>query len=487
MALTFSVNAETPCPPHEINKHWVHKFDDEHYLITTEHGAWVCLNSHEFRLFKMDKLEEDLSLFSILENKGIIITQDNQDKLANMYKMRFNRLFTATNLHIITPTLRCNQGCFYCYPYAVHENAKGYDMDKKTAKATIDFIFQSPSPYLTIEFTGGEPLLNFPMIELMIERAKKINKSKEADENGWWNGIKKITFQLVTNLTLMDEEKLEYLMMNKAHICTSLDGPKEIHDKNRPWVKGSSHQKVTFWINKMKNELKYPFFSTAMPTVTRYTFPHVRELVDEYIKLGLNHISFRPIFIAGRAEQTWDKIGYTAEEFVEAWKNYLEYILELNRKGVNIVGDDIIILLRRIVTLQPSSYTCLGAPCGACITQAGYNQWGDVFTCDEGKNSEVFKLGNVKENSYKEVFTSKNALNFIGLTSTVQDDSSPWHAYSSPCHVSSYGQQKNLITKIKQDYILEVHNLQIEHMFRKLIFSPEDTKIMMNWTKNSSI
>jgi uncharacterized protein len=321
----------------------------------------------------------------------------------------------------------------------------------------------------------------------MIERLKKINKRKEVDENGWRKGKKKISFQLVSNLILMDEEKLNYLMTNKVHICTSLDGPKVIHDKNRPWVKGSSYEKVTYWIDKLKNDLKYPLFSTAMPTITRYSLPYVKELIDEYVKHGLNHISFRPIFTAGRAEKMWDKIGYTPEEFVESWKKYLEYLLELNRKGVNVVGDDIIILLRRIVTLQPSSYTCLGAPCGACITQAGYNQWGDVFTCDEGKNSDVFKLGNVKENTYKEVFTSNNALNFVGLTATVQDDPSPWHPYSSPCHVSSYGEQKNLITKTKQDFILKVHDQQVEHMFRKLIFSPEDTEIMMKWLRNSSI
>jgi len=78
-------------------------------------------------------------------------------------------------------------------------------------------------------------------------------------------------------------------------------------------------------------------------------------------------------------------------------------------------------------------------------------------------------------------------LNFIGLTSTVQDDDSPWHPYSSPCHVSTYGQQKSLITKPKEDYVLQIHNLQIEHMFRKLIFNPEDKGIMMRWVGNSGI
>ena len=38
---------------------------------------------------------------------------------------------------------------------------KKYDMSKSTAKKAIDLIMQSPQRYITIEFQGGEPLLNF--------------------------------------------------------------------------------------------------------------------------------------------------------------------------------------------------------------------------------------------------------------------------------------------------------------------------------------
>jgi sulfatase maturation enzyme AslB (radical SAM superfamily) len=44
---------------------------------------------------------------------------------------------------------------------------------------------------------------------------------------------KQITFALVTNLTLMDDEKLDYLLEHNVHISTSLDGDEIVHNFNR--------------------------------------------------------------------------------------------------------------------------------------------------------------------------------------------------------------------------------------------------------------
>ena len=43
-------------------------------------------------------------------------------------------------LHIIVPTLRCNQKCIYCHSSARFGKEKEYDMDKETAKKTLEFI-----------------------------------------------------------------------------------------------------------------------------------------------------------------------------------------------------------------------------------------------------------------------------------------------------------------------------------------------------------
>jgi radical SAM protein with 4Fe4S-binding SPASM domain len=139
-------------------------------------------------------------------------------------------------------------------------------------------------------------------------------------------------------------------------------------------------------------------------------------------------------------------------------------------------------MLSRIIALKPPFNACLGAPCGACLIQASYNQWGDVYTCDEGRSCEIFKLGNVKKDSYKKVFSSSEALNFVGLTSCLSAmcDACEWHPYCSPCLVSTYGAQKNLISKIPSDFLCKIRKSQVEYLFKKLIFS-DDKKILFDW------
>jgi len=48
-------------------------------------------------------------------------------------------------------------------------------MTEETARRALELAFRSPSPYLKIEFQGGEPLLNFPLIRWITAEAKRMN------------------------------------------------------------------------------------------------------------------------------------------------------------------------------------------------------------------------------------------------------------------------------------------------------------------------
>lgn len=143
---------------------------DDGVLITTNHGSWVFLSKEEYALFKKGEIEEPL--LSLLKEKGILITEDNIQNIVKDYKKKCAFLFQGTSLHIIVPTLRCNHHCVYCHSKAQPLDAKGYDMDEETAKKTVDFIFQTPSRAITIEFQGGEPLLKFDIVEFIVKYAK---------------------------------------------------------------------------------------------------------------------------------------------------------------------------------------------------------------------------------------------------------------------------------------------------------------------------
>jgi uncharacterized protein len=67
---------------------------------------------------------------------------------------------------------------------------------------------------------------------------------------------KNLTFALVSNLSLMDEEKLTWLLDHGVSICTSLDGDKFTHNDQRVWKEGDSYEKTTHWISRINAEMK---------------------------------------------------------------------------------------------------------------------------------------------------------------------------------------------------------------------------------------
>lgn len=67
---------------------------------------------------------------------------------------------------------------------------------------------------------------------------------------------KNVTLALVTNLSLMDEEKMNYLIDHNVHISTSLDGDEVVHNSNRTYKDDNSFEKVTYWIRRINEEYK---------------------------------------------------------------------------------------------------------------------------------------------------------------------------------------------------------------------------------------
>ncbi|MEM2122412.1 MAG: hypothetical protein QXE79_02120 [Candidatus Bathyarchaeia archaeon] len=83
-------------------------------------------------MVRMNKIHENPKLFKLLEEKGILITKNNLKIIKGMYKDSFNYISHGIVTHAINP-----------------------DMDRNTAKRTVDFILGgSSSVNINIEFRG---------------------------------------------------------------------------------------------------------------------------------------------------------------------------------------------------------------------------------------------------------------------------------------------------------------------------------------------
>lgn len=138
---------------------------------------------------------------------------------------------------ILDVTEDCNFRCGYCifsgnYTY-YRSHSKRY-MNISIAKKAIDYYFSliiegkkyNPLRQPTISFYGGEPLLNFKLIKECVEYIEEKYKDY------------KINYNLTTNGSLLNKEKAEWFMNRNCHILISICGPKEEHDRLRPYRDG---------------------------------------------------------------------------------------------------------------------------------------------------------------------------------------------------------------------------------------------------------
>lgn len=455
-----------------LNHTRIKEFDKEHILLTTDYGSWIVLNSEEFK--KLNGGEVKGGLFEKLKEKGIILTEDNIQKVIEAVKDKNFFLFQGPSLHIVVPTLRCNQKCLYCHSKSQPLDAKGYDMDKETAKKVVDFIFQTTSKAITIEFQGGEPLLNFDIVKYIIEYAKKLNKEYK----------KNLKFDLVTNFTLMDKEKLDYLINERIGICTSLDGPKIVHDKNRPYIGGGgSYDDIVRWADLIKEENSFDL--NALMVTTKYSLKYPKEIIDEYLKHEFRMIQLKQLSRLGYAKGTWEKIGYDADEFLDFWKKALDYIIEVNKKGVVFYEFITRHILKKILTNSNSTLLDLMSPCGAAIGQLAYAQDGKIYTCDEARMYDLFCLGDVKENTMKEVLTSEQTCDIVASSTNdnLLCDACVWKPYCGVCPVCNYSEQGNLIPKLALSNRCKIYKGIFEYIFSKLIFNKEASKVFHSWVE----
>lgn len=116
-------------------------------------------------------------------------------------------------------TTDCNMHCPYCY-----QNAKGpRTMDAETVKRSLDLLLASRCANLEVVFIGGEPLLEFPLMRMAVQRCSDMRP-----------GHKYVRFRVVTNGLLLSREVVGFLADHDVEIHFSMDGAREAQDLRSP-------------------------------------------------------------------------------------------------------------------------------------------------------------------------------------------------------------------------------------------------------------
>lgn len=468
------------------------KFDDKDYLITNDIWEYCFLTKNEFWKFLEWKIDKWVKYDELL-NKSFIKTWSYEKDLIRKYNEKNHFLAFGPSLHIIVTTLRCNHKCRYCHAAAASKNAKDFDMTEDTAKKVVDTIFYTSSPDITIEFQWWESLLNWDVVKFIIEYAEI--KSYHLKKN--------TTFSLVSNLTLMDEAKLEYLINHNVHISTSLDWNEIVHNYNRTFEEWNSYKIVTWWINRIQERYKelewkdidYDGKSKrlvwALLTASKKSLPYYKEIIDTYISLWLTTIFLRPInpywFAASDIKNLW----YSMDEYFDFYKKALDYIIEKNEQWVKFSEMTANIFLLKILTPKDPNYLDERSPCWACIWQVAYNYDGKVYSCDEWRMfgrmwDDNFLMTELLENweeTYKAMIESETTKIMVQASTT---DWLPWYndsvykPYIWVCPISSYKSRNNIIPNYATDSKKILDYMILDYIFSKLKIE-ESKKLFESW------
>lgn len=269
----------------------------------------------------------------------------------------------------LSVTGQCNLACVYCYACEHDNNLMTVD----TAIKAVDLAAQSSENFV-LQFTGGEPLLNFPCIKEVIGYIK-VNKIN-------------CLMQLQTNGTLLTREIAEYLYENGCGIGISLDGRPAINDQMR---KFSSGEGATTEIIKGFNLLRDMGIGCGVTcVVSADNVEHLAGIVDMAFYLGnIKRLGFDLLRGQGRGTKVLpadaQKVNKALNETYQKAQSFKQ------QTGFDLIFSQ----LERVKVLQQNKTACFGH-CYAMNGQAAFvDAKGDVYACSSFVGESEFYLGNV--------------------------------------------------------------------------------------------
>jgi uncharacterized protein len=264
---------------------------------------------------------------------------------------------------ILNVTERCNLRCKYCtysgnyYGQRTHSER---DMSFETAKGAIKKFLNKSTNKFCLSFYGGEPLLNFKLIESIISFIHE-------------QSTREIILAMTTNGTLLTPEKCNYLAGNGFLLNISLDGPKHIHDRYRVYKNGTgTYDSVIQNLEFMK--ANYPEYYKKNVTFSVVNTPpyHLKEIevfFRENPLLKSNEINFNNM------NNKIDKFCYNTAN--EDYLKYFEDLNELSKVFFNLIasGKDQSNLMKsvfyrdfiRFYHRPKTDLSCILRPNGCCI------------------------------------------------------------------------------------------------------------------------
>ena len=349
------------------------RLENGHCIIVTVAGDFLLAEKNSDNL---SNLIQNPYKVEGMKERGFTFHNEEDIYFQSAKFREFKRKNSPRNLNYIiaVPTLRCDLACTYCQVSRANENATGYDWNDAVLAKFLSFVETSATDDVKIEFQGGEPTLRIDLVEKVVDAVSSMKSNP--------------TFVICTNLSNVSNELKRLLEKNSFSISSSLDGPPNLHKKNRTTTEKSND---AFFSNLQLVLSKYGNDKVSLlPTIADHT--QITALIDYYSQLGLNEIFLRPVNFQGFARKAHAKEANDTENWINAYISALEHIERLNSvSDKKIVETGLAIHLKRIFSDNAFDYVDFRNPNNMGIDYLVVNYDGTIFPTDEARM--LFRTG----------------------------------------------------------------------------------------------
>lgn len=296
-------------------------------------------------------------------------------------------------------TQDCNFRCSYCIYSDINNNAQRSHTNKymkiETAKEAVDYLYTHSSDVekRSIGFYGGEPLLNFSLIEFIVEYAEKLFSKTHC------------LFTMTSNCSLLNDRIIEFMVAHDMHLVVSLDGSEKIQNKNRRYSANGkgSYKTVIRNINRIKENHTQWFNSNvglSMVIDPRNDYDEISSIFDVFSEnRTINAVVLSDAY-------SLQKVYYT-EEFVykQKYNQFLAFLEEIRNERVNGVSRE----ARQLIdSMKKNMYRYIAIdglperqiPSGPCVpgaTKMLVTVDGSLYPCERvSELSQCMRIGSLK-------------------------------------------------------------------------------------------
>lgn len=388
---------------------------------------------------------------------------------------------SGPSLHIIVPTLQCAHSCQYCQ-VSRSLNDDGHTISALDLDSACDAIFLSPAPTLTVEFQGGDPLLRFDLVERAVRRITLRNEIEG----------RSIRFVVASTLHQLTAEMCEFFKSHNVFLSTSIDGPAELHNKNRPTPNRDSYQRTLEGIELAREKIG-PHAVSALMTTTKASLAHPAEIIDEYVRLGLPEVFLRPLSSYGFAKRNQSRMGYGVDEFMRFYSQALDRVLWWNERGIAIREVYSSIIFNKILSTFDAGYVDLQSPTGAGSSVLVYNYDGYVYPSDEARmlaetGDVSLRIGRISEFSTRYLQSPVlDALRRASEPGGVEGCAScAYHQFCGPNPVDAVAQHGTMFAPVLNTEHCQRHMAMFDAMYLRLKHADEaQREVFYYWARPS--